>query len=604
MTGPILDTQVNQAYFAWRPDGGLSLVVSSFFDPTDKEKWSYRLRTHVRIYPVPGTPLPSAGFSYLLFDDGSAAWIRRATAGATEGRNNSWVLIGRVDVLDFQAAIGLSLRPGWPDEPPPSGQSSPVPADKVRAATGFTKDLLSSVRDYQDDVEFVLAGLLADPVAELSVIGGVEPERLAIVWALQRVAEKYLPQRFRDRSDWSFSTYEDRHDTGAGELPGIVFLPARQQGAGAINRTIVDLAQPHVDPADHAQARRVVHYLVHNLQPDESLGDLPFARPQPETPPVPRQPEAVAPAPAERSPLADLLEAQHLGGFMRELRRLEETVLPHRTVLFPRAGLPTIDKLTEFVEVNARVELLHRLLRLLYGHDVEMGLVDAKAERHAAKLIKQGQSDQLARMLGAAAPPGTRSRDAAFARWADVGRLPAETAGQLSEQLRAARRSKWFPWVAAGAAVLAAAVVFLLGYLFGRPDNPAAAVSPTASPTAVTKPTTTTVKPPTEATQAPPPTAQDNPPTGQGQNAGAQPSIQVRADQGGTAWVFLRASNDQFVLLSACQPPSGNDWTCTRQPGVNGEQVAMAIPAGTDLNGQINQQMPRGGGWGKPQKIS
>ena len=602
MTGPIVDTHVNQAYFAWRPDGGLGLVVSSYLDPAQDEKWHHRLKGSVRIYPVAGTPLPTAGFSYLVFDDGSAAWIRRATAGVSEGRNNSRALIGRAEVLDFPAAVGLSLRSGWTDGPPPTGQSAPISAEKIRETAGTAGGLLSSVPDCQDDVAVVLAGLFANPAGPLSVIGGVERERLAIVWALHRIAEIYLPQRFRDRADWSFSTYEDRHDTGAGDLPGIVFLPAAQPGAGTINRTIVDLAQPRVDAADHALARRVVHYLVHNLPPDESLNDGPVARPQPH-PTVPRQ-ESVAHTPApepvaastEGSPVAGLLKAQRVGEFVRELNRLEAEVERHGAVLHPYLDVATIDRLTQFIEVSARIQLLQRLLRLLYGRGLQGELRGAQAEEHATKLIRRGQSDQLARMLGAAAPPGDRIRDAAFDRWAaDAGRPPAEKVGQLSDQLRTARRSRWFPWAAAGAAVLAAAVVFLLGYLYGRPDNAAAAVAATASPTAAVKPPAASVKPPTEATPAPPPTTPDN---------GDQPSVPVRADQGGTAWVFLRVGENQFVPLSGCQqPPSGNEWTCTKQPGVNGEQVAMAISPGTDLSAQIGQQMSREGGWGKPQKI-
>jgi len=601
MTGPIVDTQVNQAHFAWRPDGGLGLVLSSYLDPTEKDKWNKRLQNSVRIYPVPGAPLPSAGYSYHVFSDGYAAWVRRATTGVTEGRNNSMALIGRTEVLDLQAAIGLSSQ-GWPDELPGNGQSPPLSAAQVRGAAALA-DQLSRVREFENDVACVLAGLLPNPTAALSVIGGVEPERLAIVWALHRIAAHYLPHRFHDRPNWSFSTYEDQHDTGAGTLPGIVFLPAPQIGAGDIKRVIVDLAQPRVNQADLALARHVVGYLAHNRPPDDSIVDVPVARPRQATslPTVPRQPPA---APPERSPLADLLEAPHVAVFTRELRRLEEMVVQQGSVLHPRADLATIDKLTEFVEVTARTELLKRLLWLLYGGGLAGELSDAKAERHAARLVREGQSDQLARMLGAAAPRGSRIRDAAVDRWADAGRPPAEKAGRLSEQLRAARRSRWFPWVAAGAAVLAAAVVFLVGYLFGRPDNAAAAVVATAPPTAVVKPPAAVVKPPTEATQAPP-TAPDNQPTSPDQNAVDQPSVQVRADQGGTAWVFLRVGENQFKPLSVCQQqvPPGNEWTCAKLPGESGEQVAMAISPGTDLSGLIGQPMSREAGWGKPQKI-
>lgn len=609
MTGPTLDSDVNQAYFAWRPDGGLSLVASSYLDSAQNEKWSHRLQKHLRIYPVPDTPLPSAGYSYHLFPDGSAAWIRRAMVGATAGRNNARALIGQADVLDFPTAIGLSLRPGWTDDPPAGGHTRPVSAVEVRGAIGSAEELMSRVHKHRDDVAVVLAGLLADPAGALTVIGGVEAERLVTIWALHRIAERYLPQRFRDRPDWSYSTYEDKHDSPPGSLPGIVFLPVSQRGANTVRRTIVDLAQPRVDPGHLAQAHDLVSCLLGERQPDGLIVDVPVVRPRekvygapaPAASPWQTGPQVVTPvaappraAPA-RSLLANLLKARDVTSFEQELYKLEQ----HGMVLHPHADTATIDTLARFVEVNVRHELLKRLLDLLYGRSLAGDLHDAKAEKHAIALITRGQSDQLALMAGAAARPGSRIRDAAFDRLAaGAGKPPAELVGQLSSQLRAGRHSQWFPWAAAGVAAVTAALVFLLGFLYGRPDSTTAApaVVVTVPSSAVATP-----PPPPEGDQA---STDSRPPGGgPGQSDGDLPSVRVRADQGGTAWVFTKLTDDQFVPLTICQEPSGNEWTCTKQPPAGGEQVAIAIPADSDLTRWVGKPIPPRPGWGRPQTI-
>lgn len=602
MTGPIVETYVDLAHFAWRRDGGLRMVSSSYLDSALVERWDQRLQNRVRMYPVPGTSMPSAGFSYLLFEDGYSAWVRRATTGVSEGRNNSLALIGPAEVLDFPAAIGLSARPGWPDEPPADGQTAPMPTSSIREAAARS-DLVPFVRDYEQHVTLVLAGLLANPAAPLSVIGAEERERLVILSALHRIAEVYLPRRFQDRRSWSFSTYEDKHDTGAGKLPGVVFLPAPQPGAGTIKRIIVDLTMPRVEATDLALARQVVRSLLENRPPDERVDDMPSARRQRGRddgafPPVatrPAEPAPVAmateaaPVPPARSPVAKLLAARRAGPFLRELERLESEVFRHPAGLHPHLDPAAVDRLTRFVEVDVRYELLHRVLGVLYGEGWTGGLRNVQAQEHATRLVKGARSDQLVRMVsvGARTP---RIRDAAFDRWsADTGRMPTETVGQLSARWRTARRNRWFPWVTAGATVAAAGLLFLLGVVYGRPDGTVAAATPTISPQESR--TTTHQSPPTSQAPAPGPV----------EATSQQPSVQIRPDQGRTVWIFLSTGTDRFVPLRPCQRTE-NSWLCSRQPG-SGQQVAIDLPPGTDLSDRVNTELTRQQDWGQPQPI-
>jgi hypothetical protein len=631
MTGSTVDTNVDQVFFGWRLDGGLGAVASSCPDQAETERWHYLLQNRLRMHSMPGATLPAAAFSYLQFGDGTAAWVRRVSTGASAGRNNSRAVIGSDQVLDFYAAIGLSMVTTWSDDP----QAVRWPAAKIQRAADQAQDMLQRIGDYDHELSIVLASLLANPAAPLSIIGGIEDEGcLAIIWALHRVARHYLPQFFAERRNWSFSTYEDQHDTGAGDLPQIVFLPTAQLGAGTVNRLVVDLAQPQFDAADFAVARHVVDYLIRNQRPDHTIVDGPPPMPAPlsASPPVvpsqpyangasgaltvPRQPEpAPSAAPqAERSPVTPLLEARTVGEFVKSLRQLEKT-WQGRGVLYPYVDAGALDKLAQFAEMNVRNELLERLLFLTYGPRLE-GTRDAEGKKHAVGLIRGAQSEQLALMLGTAAPRSDEIREAAFARWADgAGKPPGTTNGMLARQWRGARHSRYFPWVTGGAVAVLLALVFILGFLVGRPVD---AAGPHPTPTVV-PPAPTTTKPTTEATRTTPPTTtqpttpQDNAtdpgqdggnPNGGNPNGGGPDGVPIRADNGGTAWTFQRVDDTHFIPLAPCQQANGNNWVCSRPSSANSDQVfAMAVAPGTDLSSRVGQRVTRHGDWGQPTKV-
>jgi hypothetical protein len=574
MTAPP-EANVEQVFFGWSRDGGgLGPLASSYPHPGEMHRWHARLQKHLRLQPMPGAPVPPAAFSYFVFD-GIAVLVRRVSTGVSSGRNNSQALIADEDVLDFYAAIGMSIA-NWPDDPPENAPIRPLRAENVQGTRSRAQSLAAIVGKYDNHVGIVLAGLLADPTRPLSVIGGDDRAALATVWALHEAATRYLPRRFAARRDWSYSTYEDKHDAAAGELPGIVFLPTAQPGAGAVNRTIVDLTrQPRIDEAGLALAHRVIHYLVNDMTPDDTIDDTP-ARKQPGMTSgavaMPSHRPAPAPPapPAEHSPVEALLAAVTIDDFSRELDRLER----RRSVLYPALDVAALDDLARFVEVDARNELLERLLKLTYGQRLPGALHEPEAQKHAVKLIKRGQSDQLARMLGAAAPAGEPIREAAFERWtAGAGKPPGETNGTMSKRLRVARHSRYFWWIAGGAAALALALVFVLGFLTGRPGSAAA---PAPTPTAATKAAVPTTKPATEATQA---TQNDNQQNGQNQNQNQNAGVPVASRAGQDVWMFRPAKDGRnFFPLELCQPKTDTSWTCTPTASDGDSVVAMSVP--------------------------
>jgi hypothetical protein len=590
MTAPP-EANVEQVFFGWSRDGGgLGPLASSYPHPGEMHRWHARLQKHLRLQPMPGAPVPSAAFSYFVFD-GIAVLVRRVSAGVSSGRNNSQALIADEDVLDFYAAIGMSIA-NWPDDPPENAPIRPLRADNVQGTRSRAQSLAAIVGKYDNHVGIVLAGLLADPTRPLSVIGGDDRAALATVWALHEAAIRYLPRRFAGRRDWSYSTYEDKHDAAAGELPGIVFLPTAQPGAGAVNRTIVDLSrQPLVDEAGLALAHRVIHYLVNDMTPVDTIDDTPVRKQpgmtsgpvtMPSPRPAPVAPVSSAPAPAEHSPVEALLAAVTVDDFNRELDRLEQ----RRSILYTSIDVAALDDLARFVEVDARNELLGRLLKLTYGQRLPGALHEPEAQKHAVKLIKRGQSDQLARLRGAPAPAGEPIREAAFERWtAGAGKPPGETNGSMSTRLRVARHSRYFWWIAGGAAVLALALVFVLGFLTGRPGNAAA---PAASPAVATKAAVPTTKAPTEATQAPtqaPTQATQNNSQQNDQNQNQNAGVPVASRAGQDVWMFRPAKDGRdFFPLELCQPKSDTSWTCTPTASDGDSIVAMAVPRNSSLD--------------------
>jgi hypothetical protein len=614
MTGSTVDTHIDQVFFGWRPDGGLSPVASSYVNAEDTRRWYRRLQQRLRLQPVPGEQLPSAAFSYLCFAGGDAVFVRRVSGGVSEGRNNSVALIGAGNVLDFDAAVGLSTAT-WTDELPQNDQVSPVSVAKVKKTSADAQALRSLVLEFEEHVVAVLAGLIARPTAALSVIGGVERERLAIVWALHEAAVRYLPQRFLGRRDWSFSTYEDQHDTAAGDLPGIVFLPAVQPGAGTVRRLIIDLRSSRAGATEQALARQVIHYVINNLPADPSIddapappsaawaepglrtGEVPMAtqRPSPIPAQVPAQVPAPTPAsaPAERTPVSALLDAADTLTFVQQLGLLE-TAQPG-AAMYPHLDHGMTDQLADFIQVDIPDELMRRVLRILYGDYPERELSNSDAEKHAIKLIRRGTSDQLAGLVAAAAPALRPIRDAAFERLVyRTGRSATRSNRFPARQWRRGRRNRYFRLAAVVAALAVLGVAFLLGYLAGRPGGP----TTTAIQTVASRAPTTNKAPAAPVAPAPT-TAQNNQQADQNQNGGGQAvdvSTAADRDPGREVWMFRREGDGDYVV-DRCDSVRHSEysWTCRRPPGEASDHLWAISVTGRDgqqLHGVQGRKAP------------
>jgi hypothetical protein len=507
------DQFVQQAFFGWSDDKRALMPLAHSFPGEEMRRYEKKLEPHVRLLPVPGSPVPSQALSYIDLGAETVALLRRSYVGHSSGRNNSHALIGPSSVLTLWVALGLDLSAVWKDDVVP-GQ--PMPPLSFAHFNGRAAQAPPSARPagIERDLVVVLSRLLDNPTEPLSIVGCPDADRLAMVWALGATADAYLREKHGVQRRWSFSTYEDRHDASIERLPEIVFLPAKPTGVAVSQRTLVLLEGEPAQGPHHALARQLVdaysrgvpHIEMRSIGDDMSItadpvsyraasrgsreaGDAGSERWEPQTPVAEAEPVESWPraeptrshqAPAKqraqggKNPVAGLLNAEAVRKFDAQLAKLEtNSRSPQDREELRRAfDVGAVDTVADFAEVTAGREFLLRLLKAMYGERFE-DLRDHTARKHAVDIIRKGRSDQLTMLLcGVAEGEGGEGiRQAASERWADGGRSGRpQMTHRVVRALRSVRGKRYFLPVLAVAAIAVLGVVFLLGFLAGRPQ--------------------------------------------------------------------------------------------------------------------------------------
>lgn len=585
------ESRVDQTFFGWSPqEQRLTMMASSFATEDEARYWLHKLEAHVRLQPVPPTRPPAAAMSYFRFDD-YAAVLRRVGTGASAGRNNSHALVAPAGMLTPEVALGLAFWTDWEEQPPESSFMSALSFEALKSGVPpWVKKLSDPVARCGVAIELVLAKYLEDPSRPLSVVGVHDRDRLTVVWALRELVERYVQPPPRTMPDWTFSTYEDRHDVTVEDLPFIVFLPAMPQ-SGTVRRGVMDLGVREVRPEDLARAHKLVRCLTGGAEPPEPLptgettGGEPNSGGHEGPPPGPKPPRTVKKGAKEA--VAVLNDARHLGDFLRQLERLEKNATAAtRPSIRAALDVPAMNLAARFVEVDIRRELLQRLLAVAYGPRLA-DLADDAVERHAAKLLRETTSDQLAMMIGGDEHLLRPSiREAVIRRWSAERSVPSERAGRLARRLRASSLSRALPWAATAAVVAVVAVVFLCGYLVGRPGPEAGGALGTGLPGSAAA----TSIAPTESA--------------------AVGTIALATVPGQLAFAFNQIADD-FYPVGACTPATAGVWRCPLRPapgpGAPATPVVVVVPQeqASDLSAraQRHEKMQRGDGWGDPSPI-
>jgi hypothetical protein len=496
-----------------------------------------------------------------------------------------------------------------PNNPP---YLQPYAASYIADFAGNAEHLRQMAEQNEHAIGRVLSRLLDNPALPLSILGCPQQERLPMVWGLHMAADGYLNDRGYPRA-WSFSTHEVSHDDSIKALPEIVFLPEKPLGAGVVNRTIVDLDAVPAASENGEVAGKLLASLFHGTPPPvpkpvresvyatsgaSGFGDPAFGDPAAMHPKQvhvePRSGAHAAAQPPQPRRAEALLRARSVHDFERELYALEDLTkfAGNRQQLRAELDLPAMDTISAFVERKARLELFDRLLKITYGplyEDIGQG----DGLEHATKLASQSNSDLLSLMLGRAAA-GRRNgpvRDTAIDRAANGARPAGHAAPRPST--RKMRRNQLLLSIAV--VVLLLGIVFLLGYLVGRPS---AATQDTA-------PTTT-------AAPAGPPVQTPAPPAGPTSTPSAPAHITVEASADPNQVIFA------FVLYQGALYPQGPctlqddaSWTCTQTRLPQGAKIltdtklqAFRVPQADE--GRLkqaaaeNKSVQKEQGWGNP----
>jgi hypothetical protein len=593
MTEPRSDEAVHQAFFGWSlSHQKLDLISCSFHNQPEARSWRAKLEEHARLQPS-NTEKPVSSLSYIDLEDGYVAVLRRVAQGHTAGRNNSHALIGPAATIDVRVALGLGVWDGWL-ESAPEGQYLPkYQVGQIAGVAGRAERLGSHIEQVERGLGMVLAQLLDNPTLPLSVIGCRNQLRLPMVWGLYAAAAGWL-QGFGRR--WTFSTYEVLHDDSIRCLPEIVFLPARPLGAGNVTRTIVDLdTETQASPDSSHLAGQLLATALHGT---------PSPVPQPVRDTVPANAGTVVhgaaisvhptrveqraaghglPRRQQAQPrkVDALLHAKSVTEFEAALKVLETHTRwpPQRQELRTELDLGTMNMLAHFIESTANRELFKRLLKITYGPSFE-DLNDVTAHQHADRLVKDGDSDRLAMILGRAA-----DHEAPQVRDNALYRVPRPTRTDRATRQSSDLKNRWLSYGAAAIGLLALA--FMLGILVGRPDSAQTATVPQTGG----RPGTQT---PPESTPAPVPAS----------------GFKVRATPNSNQVVFgFAVQGLNFIPQAPCAPLDNVNWTCpyagqSDQTDSNAPQpkyVAFMVPQAEsdDLDKERNP-VPKGEQWYGP----
>ncbi|MBH0776577.1 hypothetical protein [Nocardia bovistercoris] len=283
---------LHQIGFGPRPGRGVGVLADSLGDPVAVARYEAALERHLRLKQYGTTAPPPTALSFFRFGPGESAVLHRSTASGAMGRNHSHALIGDLPV---SIAVGIGAGP-WSFHTPtylPLADADEV----LRAAADRLPDVRRAAIAELGLCAEVLAALLSDPAAPLSVVGCPEPVKLPVLLALHEAAGSYLADNGVERA-WTFSTYEIEHSGRAPHTPEIIFLPGPPEGDPMVAaRTIVDLRETGRADAHHARTARQLL--------DEWAGGGVSHRPEPPSPrvtvappPTPVPPTPVPPTPA------------------------------------------------------------------------------------------------------------------------------------------------------------------------------------------------------------------------------------------------------------------------------------------------------------------
>lgn len=222
---------------SWR-QSGIDIRGCSFSDLSQKLLWKAKLTDFVRLGSPPGVTLPAEAFSHLVFGDGTAAVLRRIDEGSDKSRTFVHALVGSRKVLSPHA-LELTRWDGWLNRWLETDPLTPMPLPA--ASDHYVLDEIAKrAMGNPDRALPILAALLANPLAGISVLGAEQDDTVPLLWLVRTITWPLFTNPWRERR-WSFSTHELRDDITIDNLPEIVFLAGEPTGPELTEHVRIDL---------------------------------------------------------------------------------------------------------------------------------------------------------------------------------------------------------------------------------------------------------------------------------------------------------------------------------------------------------------------------
>lgn len=215
---------MDQLFAGYSMSSGMSALESTFEDTELHRGWEQTLIHYVRLDSFGRDDPPPSAFTYITFDNDTAAILRRIKLDrATSGRNNAHALIGPANIL---GAVALDLT-RWDKWISDLGHAAlrPLTNQNLRVATNAA-DIIDDAANASGNLALPMVGwALSQPDVNLSYIGMDQDRIVPTLRLFERVLKPLFSDEGQIRS-WSFSTYEVTDaDQGKLRRPELLFLP-------------------------------------------------------------------------------------------------------------------------------------------------------------------------------------------------------------------------------------------------------------------------------------------------------------------------------------------------------------------------------------------
>jgi hypothetical protein len=223
--------------------------VETSMDAEATQKWFSLLRLHVR---VAHDNRPNKSLVYIR-DGTRAAVLYRLSSPPSDNRNDvCHALVGDHSQLPSELALQLCEWDQWQHSEFWKEPLRPLSNGQLHKVLNMSKRLRQEAKEQHKELIDVVTAMLRPPAGPVSIVAGANSllQRAGLLWGIRAVAEALFDVPGQQR--FTFSTFEERSDLGAGYLPLVIFIPPGlgRDSSFPPRREVPDSSEPRVRPEE------------------------------------------------------------------------------------------------------------------------------------------------------------------------------------------------------------------------------------------------------------------------------------------------------------------------------------------------------------------